>query len=84
VSRAADGDTSAPSEEGFPQQQSLLPKTSCACASVDAAKKKPAQPGRAVALLHCSAAMTVTKSGTKLFASNTKSTAVPIKARQKL
>lgn len=47
-------------------------------------QEKPAPPGRAAALLHCSAAMTVTKSGTKLFVLNTESIEVAVRARQKL
>lgn len=47
-------------------------------------QEKPAPPGKAAALLHCSAAMTVTKCVTKLFVLNTESIKVAVRARQKL
>lgn len=68
-SYAADGDTHS-SNPSSPRQAVSVSN------GLWMQQEKPAQPGRAVALLHCSAAMTVTKSGTKLFASNTKSIAV--------
>lgn len=75
---AADGDTSAPSEDGFPQQQSFLPRQAAPMSDgLWMRQETPAQAGRAVALLYYSAAMTVTKSGAELFASSTKSIVVP-------
>lgn len=75
---AADGDTSAPSEDGFPQQQSFLLRQAVPMSDgLRMQQETPAQAGRAVAPLHCSAAMTVTKSGAELFASSTKSIVVP-------
>lgn len=74
---AAAGDTSAPFEDGFPQQNpSSLKQTASMSNGLWMQQEKPAQPGRAGALLHCSAAMTVTKSHTELFVLNTKSIVV--------